>query len=301
MLSKFFLILSLTAFVSQGSVAREYSQTRKPKISLFEWSQKTKSDVTQAENFFQLLEAGNASASGFVSGELSDPAQAQMITDFFKQLISRAQKSQSSGKTYQRFELLSAMIAVFIFEESSRSGLDWCQKAQESILQAIDLDLQKRDQKSPWNRTELNSLLRFKSLWPVDRVVLFELRKFLPQADERRVSWLVSQLQKNIYQSVESLLKKQPLSQPKDQERASALWTQNDIRFMRSQVSHLGRLQIQVAGQVFSAEWHKKPVSLQQLIDAKLLSKVPLNYESGKAFALKDPQHCLSADTLCIE
>lgn len=177
--------------------------------------------------------------------------------------------------------------ADLAYNEASLIGL-----RLSSVLRNLVLDEVERlspEQKKHFAETPelMNFLVQIRAPWPIDRVVLSEGKRLAPPQAQRVVAELAQALQKNPYESMESIMGRVKGGASESMLFLRDFWTDKEISRMKAELNRIGRLQIDWAQVVYKAKTKQEATTAQDLVGAGLLPRVPLDYATGRTMSLK--------------
>jgi|GEM_PF-1914034 len=129
---------------------------------------------------------------------------------------------------------------------------------------------------------------RLRAPWPIDRVILSESRRILPAPLQGLGAQTANQLQKNPYQTADSILNKLSGGKAEAANFLRQMWTDQDLSQMKTEITRLHRLQLRWAYNLLQSKAGKLPQTILEVAKAAGFDRVPVNYQSGKAWELSE-------------
>lgn len=238
------------------------------------------------------LQSAVVSNSSFIRGETEDSMEglkqlrALSILEIRKLCVETKESDMSADSFFKRiqqeFDLWFNFAADFPYNEASVQGLNLTKDIRRDLLAELERiekfivsDLQK-------NTRWLNWLMQLRTPWPVDRVVLSELRAKGFGEKTHIADKLAIKLQKNPYLSIEQAFKQIPGKKGLNIKPLFSIWSSAQIQQMQSEQNQLQNLRLRWAARLYYGREKKWPHSSAELIAAKILAVPPMDYISGK-------------------
>lgn len=243
------------------------------------------SNQAQLEELKKLFLASES----FTRGEIDDEKVMNQILGYFQcsllQIRSSFQKNQDL-RAKEEVHAWMMFAADLPYEESSLISLRYA-----GVLRSLLLDeLESMQKKFPerWGKDDLwlHWSEKIRASWPIDRIVLTESKKVLNTRLMKYALEIAASLQKNTYQSMEAVLAANPGGKAKELQFLKALWREEDILAMKTEVTRISAFRLRLAKAIYESKTNEKLKNLDSLISAKLISQIPINYLTGKPFEL---------------
>ncbi len=260
-------------------------------------------------------------AKSFIRGELTGESGSNENLNVFLSVVQvhilqlRQYELAQQWKSYASlFQDWFQFLAELAYEDSSAITLNSIGVARSLLLDELELlvfhkwlefDVQQMQAIENFRQ----EFLLIRSPWPVDRMVLAEGRKFFKPSEQKIVDRLVAELQKNPYRSLEEILTTMGYKKDSPWMQFAGLWKVNNKENMQQEINRIGQLQLFWA---FLKLAKSKPtptgmpsfkdqssfLSIQknmnwpqleaQILNQKLMSRLPINYVTGKPMSLAE-------------
>lgn len=255
---------------------------RNPKADLKPLLAPNRKALDELEKDFQ----GSAS---FVRGEIEDEKTLSRVLSYLQlaMLRARVHSFESNWSEVQKdFSAWFLFAADFPYDESSLVGL-----RTTGVLRSLLLDdlekIQKKFSKEIAQTPALRVwLLQIRAPWPVDRVFVTEAKRLLKPPMMSVANAAAQAFQKNPYQTSQKALEKVKGGQSQEAQLLKEIWRESDIDLMKTEINRIGYLQLRMAQAEFELQNKKAASSYQELLNAHLLERVPIDYFSGKPLDL---------------
>lgn len=228
-------------------------------------------------------------SEAFARGEIEDEKVMNQLLGFFQCSLLQARSSFLKNQDLRAKEELHAWLmfaADLPYEEATLISLRF-----SSVIRSLILDeLESMQKKFPerWSKDELwlHWSEKIRASWPIDRIVLTESKKVLNTRLMKYALEVAASLQKNAYQSMETVLAANRAGKASELQFLKALWRDEDIVAMKTEVTRISAFRLRLAKAIYEHKTNEKLKSLDSLITAKLLTQIPVNYLTGKPFDL---------------
>lgn len=237
----------------------------------------------------------------FARGEIEDEKTLNGLVQMLQWSLVQTRLKATAGEFSWVQENLGDWLkfaADFPYEESTLVGLK-----VSSVLRALIFDeLEQMEARAAVgglktetaDKTAESWVLwtqRLRAPWPIDRVILSESRRILPAPLQGLGAQTANQLQKNPYQTADSILNKLPGGKAEAANFLRQMWTAEDLSQMKTEITRLHRLQLRWAYNLLQTKAGKLPETILEVAKAAGFDRVPVNYLSGKAWELAELKH----------
>lgn len=238
--------------------------------------------MTQLKNYF-------TSSESFVRGEIEDEKVLNNIIQYLQISLLQVRGHFVKNQDLQAKEELHAWLmfaADFPYEEASLISLRFANLIRSLVFDEIETIQKKWPDR--WAKDELwfHWSQKIRASWPIDRVVITESKKVLADRLLRSAQEVAMSLQKNPYQSIEVVLNSVRGGKAKELQFLKNLWRDTDILAMKTEVTRISAFHLRLARAIYEHRSSQKLTQLDELVTAKLIERVPINYLTGKPFEL---------------
>ncbi len=220
----------------------------------------------------------------FIRGELEDE-KILNNTLIRLQLLMMKVRFDYQNKNWKSFisQLESAFLiaAELPYQESSFLSLKLAHVIRSLIFDELEKIDFNKDLKLFKDNKVLVSLEKSRFPWPIDRILLSDSKRIKTKYTMSQVEKIALELQSNPYRSIEDIIVQLKFKKF-DVDHIYSIWTNEDIEKMRLEMNRYGKLLIKLAIVRYENLNKKQPVQIQQLIEAKIIQKIPLDYTTGK-------------------
>jgi hypothetical protein len=263
-----------------------FRQNSPDKMDLL-WQKKVSQLVKLNQKLMEKWLAANVSGEAFVRGEIDDEMVLNRIFQAVQLSILKIRlERQKNNYLGVKEELNSwfSFCATLPFDEASLVSLRLSNLVRSLLFDEIEA-MQKQAQ--TFDELWLHWSKTVKIPWPIDRVILSESKRFVADRRLMKVTEkLAVSLQKNTYQTSAAALAEIGGGNNKDLEFLKKMWREEDIGAMKTEVNRLAAFRIRLAVGNYERKSGKKPTSIEELVNSRLLESVPINYLTGKPFDL---------------
>jgi len=229
------------------------------------------------------------SSAAFSRGEIDDEKVLNQVMGYFQCSLLQIRSSFLKNQDLRAKEEIHAWFifaADLPYEEASLISMRFA-----SVIRSLLLDeLESLQKKYPdrWGQDELwlHWSEKIRASWPIDRVVLSESKKILNNRMMKYALEIAAELQKNAYQSMDSVLARHRAGKAKDLQFLKGLWRDEDILALKTEVTRISAFRLRLAQSVYEKRTGQKLKSLDALVSAKLIPQIPIHYLTGKPFDL---------------
>ena len=206
----------------------------------------------------QLFKADLASEIQFLRGEIEDEKFISGLIHMV-QMSAVSIRSNALSKQWQKVTLelspWSQYSANLVCDESSLVGLRVASLIRSLLMDEVDTIRAQYKNNSEKDKYLKTWLLGLRMPWPVDRVVLFESKRFLKNKSMKAAEKLAARIQINPYKSASEILKQEKQNIPdKDYDFLTKLWSEKDIELMKEEMNRLGLLLLKIASEEFHSQ-----------------------------------------------
>lgn len=232
-------------------------------------------------------------STSFVRGEIENEATLSQMIAMLELSILRIRNWEQQKPLKRKFAQIKEEAGTWFqfaadlpYNEASLVGL-----RVTGVIRSFLIDELERLEKSSGDemaRDELwlNWLVQLRTPWPVDRMILTEAKRVLHPSSMNLAEKVAQKIQKNPYLSIEAALKQIPGHKPKELQDLKAIWRDQDMDGMKTEINRLQTLRLRLATRLFEKRKGKRPDKPQDLVTAGLLAQVPIDYFTGKAMQL---------------
>lgn len=247
------------------------------------WVKTENRNLKQIENHLQ-------SSSRWARGEFESQTSLDRFVSLFQAHLLYARylgQSQGPKSHIQRWMWWSNYAADLAYNEASLIGLRLSSVIRNLVLDEVDRLSSEEQSRFAEAPEMLNFLVQIRAPWPVDRVVISEGKRLAPPQLQKVVSDLAQALQKNSYEDLETIMGRVKGGASESLLFLRVFWTVKEISRMKSELNRIGRLQIDWAQRVYKIKTKTEVQSVQELVGAGLLPRVPVDYTTGRAMSMK--------------
>ncbi len=237
------------------------------------------------ETTLRNFEAGTA----FVRGEIEDEATLNAVIQLLQLSLIKVRKDVRSRQWKLAQKEIAAWFtfaADFPYEESSLIGLKVAGVIRSFLLDEIETMVKNSSDELAKDGSLRVWFLKVRAPWPIDRMLTSEARRALPPALLGIAGKVAQNLQKNPYITAAEALEQVPGGKPKDLEILKELWKPSHIGDMKAEITRIGKLKMQLAANEYALKTGKKALHAEELVTAKLLDQVPVDYNTGKPMGI---------------
>lgn len=235
------------------------------------------------------LQSAFESSRSFVRGEIENEKVLSQLMVALQLSMLKARTAAFARKWSQvqaEFAPWFLFAADFPYEESSLVGLRTTGVIRSLLLDELE-KIQSRFKDSLAGAPKLRVwFLRVRAPWPVDRVMISEAKRLLKPPMMTVANSAALSFQKNPYQTSEKALEKVRGGQSEQAQLLKQIWRDADIQMMKSEINRIGKLQLRMAAAEYEQKNKKAAQSVQELLNAQLLDKAPLDYFTGQPMGL---------------
>jgi hypothetical protein len=265
--------------------------------ALFKTSQNLENDPSEKlapllkvnSDAFQRLLKEFEQSSPFVRGEIEDEKVLSSVMTWLQLSLikTRSDSFQQKWNEVQKdFAGWFLFAADFPYEESSLIGLRTTSVVRSLLLDELE-KIQTKFANDIGKTTEFRQwFVKVRAPWPVDRVMITEAKRLLKPPLMSVANASAKAFQKNPYQTSAQALAHVKGGQSQGAELLKQIWREADIQMMKSEISRIGKLQVRLAKAEYEQKQKKSADSVQDLVKAGLLDKVPIDYLTGKPLDL---------------
>lgn len=229
------------------------------------------------------------SSTRFVRGEIEDEATLNALMELMQLSILKMRLDAQSGNWLnfrQEVQVWFSFAADFSYEESSLIGLKVAGVIRSLLLDELEFFVKTKPQEIAREGTLRAWFLKVRAPWPIDRMILAESKRFLAPALLSVAEKVANNLQKNPYLTSAEALEQVPGGKPKSLDVLKVLWEPSHIGMMKAEITRIGKLKVQLAVNEYLFKNNKKADKMEDLIQAKLLDGIPIDYNTGKPMEL---------------
>lgn len=219
-----------------------------------------------------------AKSTPFLRGEIEDEKVLNSLITWLQLSILETRKYPS--KALEIHQAWFQMAADLSYQESSLIGLK-----TSVLIRSLLMDELEKMSEVDWMSRQTEWMVWVQKLnmpWPIDRIILSEGKKFFSPVGVKVAQKVASALQKNPYQTTEDKLSKKEAMSENERAFLIGMWKKSDVEQMVAEVNRLGKLQIKWAQIVYQKKFGKSASQSQQLVDQKILFRLPIDYSTGK-------------------
>ena len=265
--------------------------------TLFKETQNLEKDPTASlqpllkanETGLQTLQKHFQQSDSFVRGEIEDEKVLSGMMTWLQLSLLKARADAFQKRWDEVQKNLAGWFqfsADFPYEEASLVGL-----RTTGVVRSLLLDeLEKMQAKFASDIARVPQLrqwfLLVRTPWPVDRVMITEAKRLLKPPMMSVANSAAKAFQKNPSQTSAQALAKVKGGQSESAELLKQIWREADIQMMKNEINRVGKLRLRLAKSEFELSKGKAPASTQELVQAGLLDKVPIDYQTGKPLDL---------------
>lgn len=221
-------------------------------------------------------------SSAFVRGELEDEKVLNGLTRLLQISILECRlqiQEKQANACADSVPTWFSFVADLSYEETTLVGIRFAHVVRSLWMDELELEVPKNPDFAA-SAQVWTKLLR--APWPVDRVFLYEGKRVLHPASLRIVEKMALEYQKNPYQTADQLMSRVPGAKPQELDFIKKIWRAEDLASLKQEVNRISRLKVATAMAAFQKNKNKKPAGFEDLMQAGLLDKAPIDYETGR-------------------
>lgn len=235
------------------------------------------------------IESNFQESANFVRGEIENEATLSQVISYLQLSLLRARSASFHGQwSHVRKDFSSWFLfaADFPYEESSLIGLRTTAVIRSFLLDELERLQSKFSSEMAKDPELLKWVLQLRAPWPVDRVFISEAKRLLKPPMMSVANSAAKAFQKNPYQTSAQALKNVRGGQSEEAKLLKEIWRDSDIQLMKTEINRIGKLQLRFAQAQFQNQFKKPATSIQELLNAHLLERAPMDYFTGKPLDL---------------
>jgi hypothetical protein len=225
------------------------------------------------------------SSSAFIRGEIEQEKLINTLTVFMQLALlqCRAEVLEKRDKACSsQVPLWFNFSADLVYEEGSLIALRLVHLLRSLWLDELESQYKKNPQFLSSTQDWIWSL---RAPWPVERVFVHEGRKVLQPVELQIVEKIAKDYQQNPYQTAEQMLKKVPGGKLAGVEFIKKIWRAEDLEAMKIEINRMNVLRVRAAQSRFFQMRGKTAESFEDLVKAKLMTTIPVDYLTGRAMS----------------
>ncbi len=266
-------------------ISKIYQKTKTEKVS--------EQDLNAIKNnltVLQIFKTDSVNQVQYIRGEIENEKHLSELIHLV-QLSAIMVRNFANKKEWHKVILelnpWSQYSANLVYEESSLVGLRVASLIRSLLFDEIDLIRTQFKSEISKNKDLKAWLSNLRLPWPVDRVVLFESKRFLKLKSMQVAEKLAIKLQQNPYKTAAELLSKEKQNIPdKDYDFLTQMWSTKDIEIMKDEMNRMGEMLLKLATEEYFAQKGLYPKNAEDLKLGGYLERLPVDYKSGKTMTI---------------